>query len=486
MQIFSQTEGLLILAGYAVIVSAIVWFFSRGFSFTKLHFLVANREAGKIPAAFSIAATWIWAPALFVSAEKAYTQGWIGLFWFLVPNVACLILFSFFAERIRRLFPEGFTLSGYMRERHSARVQNVYLFALTGLAMCSFAVQLLAGGTIISMMSGLPYFWTTVLLAIIPIGYSLYSGLRASIISDFLVMVVMLVIGGGVVFGAVSVGGGLETIWQGLNGKTGTYTDLFSGDGLKVFLTFGIPVTIGLLSGPFGDQSFWQRAFAIKRSAVQSAFIIGAFVFGIVPLTLSVLGFLAAGMGMDVVNTSRVNMEVVMKLLPAWVVIPFTYLLLCGLVSTLDSNLAAIASLAGHDLHGKKASKDGFERRDVLRYSKGAMIVLAIGGIAIANIPGLTILYLFLFYGTLRSSTLLPTIITLLKKDVSEAGMFWGILVSLFVGLPIFAYGNLHKITLMIIGGSLTAVLASGLIVLMWSAYERRKIVIARSWNGFR
>ncbi len=479
MQIFSPFEGLAILAGYAAVISSIVWFFSRGFIFSKLSFLVAKREIGMVPAAFSIAAAWIWAPALFVSAEKAYTQGWIGLFWFLVPNMGCLILFSFFAKRLRELFPEGYTLSGYMRKRHSERVQNVYLVAFSGLAVCSFAVQLLAGGKIISSLTGLPYFWVTVLLALIPVGYSLYAGLKASIISDFLLMAVMLFLGGTVVLSAVSAGGGFEVVMNGMNGKSGTYTDLFSGDGLNVFLTFGIPVTIGLLSGPFGDQSFWQRSFAIKRPSVQPAFIASAFIFGAVPLMLSMLGFLAAGLGMDVKNTAQVNMETVSALLPVWVIIPFLFLLFSGLVSTLDSNLSALSSLSGHDVLSRvKRGVEEHDRKDVMGYSRWAMVALVIGGIAIANIPGLTILYLFLFYGTLRASTLLPTIITLLKKEVSEKGVYWGIIVSLTCGLPIFAYGNLNKIALMIIVGSLFTVLASGIITLAASAYEnwrRRK-----------
>jgi Na+/proline symporter len=276
-------------------------------------------------------------------------------------------------------------------------------------------------------------------------------------------MALILLIGFGVVLATINSSGGLEVVVSGLFGKTGTYTDLFSGDGLNVFYTFGIPVTIGLLSGPFGDQSFWQRAFAIKRKSVQPAFILAAFIFGVVPLTLSVLGFVAAGAGMDIKNTSQVNMEVVTAFLPTWVIVPFVFLLLSGLVSTLDSNLSAIASIAGHDLLERK--KTATNKSDILKYSKGSMVILVVGGIAIANIPGLTILYLFLFYGTLRASTLLPTIITLLKKDVSEAGVFWGVIISLTIGLPIFAYGNLHKIVPMIVGGSLFTVLASGITV---------------------
>lgn len=475
-QFLTPTEGLALLAAFAAAVSMVVWFFSRyEIASSKRYFLVANRLLPFIPAAFSIAAAWIWAPALFVSAEKAYTQGWVGLFWLLVPNVLCLIFFSFFAQKIRNLFPEGFTLSAYMKERYSKRVQNLYLLAFAGLATCSFAVQLLAGGKIVSAISGIPYFYTTVLLALIPIGYTMYSGLKASVLSDFFQMALILAIGGTVIPWAISAGGGMDVVVAGLSGKTGTFTSLFEGDGWNVFLTFGLPTTIGLISGPFGDQSFWQRSFAIKKESVGKSFVLAAFIFGIVPLSIGLLGFLAAGMGFKAANVSQVNLEVVMSLLPSWVSILFLCLLLSGLVSTLDSNLTSISSLAGHDVcERKNGANDGWkEDAQAMRYSRTAMAVLVVGGIAIANIPGITILYLFLFYGTLRASTLLPTIITLLKKNVSEWGMFYGIATSIAVGLPIFAYGNLNKITPLIVAGSLTTVLASGIITYVASMKKR-------------
>ena len=50
-----------------------------------------------------------------------------------------------------------------------------------------------------------------------------------------------------------------------------------------MFLGFGLPTAIGLISGPFGDQSFWQRVFSIKERYIGRAFLIGALVFGVVP-----------------------------------------------------------------------------------------------------------------------------------------------------------------------------------------------------------
>ena len=51
-------------------------------------------------------------------------------------------------------------------------------------------------------------------------------------------------------------------VWGGVSGG---FSDLFSGNGLMVTLSFGIPTTIGLLSGTFGDQMFWQQVFLCER-----------------------------------------------------------------------------------------------------------------------------------------------------------------------------------------------------------------------------
>jgi hypothetical protein len=48
---------------------------------------------------------------------------------------------------------------------------------------------------------------------------------------------------------------------------------------------------------------------------------------------------------------------------------------------------------------------------------------------------------------------------TLLNKKLNESGVFYGILVSILVGLPIFAYGNFNANPTWIVVGSLVTVL---------------------------
>lgn len=468
MELLTPAHGLILIGLYFLIMMGLTWRLAPRRGLGKEQFLVAGRSVGPWASAFSIAATWIWAPALFIAAQKAYTQGVAGLFWFTVPNVACLILFAYFARIIRRKMPRGYTLAGYMRERYSPRVQNLYLLQLVGLAVCSFAVQLLAGGKVVSVLTGLPFGTVTLLLAGTALSYSLLSGLRASVITDYAQMIFILAVLLLIVPWAVSNGGGWETVVAGLGGVSGRHGSVFDAE---VFLTFGIAVTIGLISGPFGDQAFWQRAFATEESKVRTAFVRGALIFAVVPLGMSLLGFLAAGRGMSVTDAELVNLATVRELLPAWTVIPFVFMLLSGLISTLDSNLCAVASLSGHDLAGRRG--EGGDDVRVIRFARAGMLLLALAALLIANAPGMKILYLFLFYGTLRASTLLPTILSLLTATVSERGVFWGIVLALSVGLPLFAIARLQGWDGLAIAGSVFTVSVSGLVAWVVSRWER-------------
>ena len=446
---------LIVLLAYAVVVfGATVLMTKKEGNVEK--FCVGNRDIGWGVSALSIAATWIWAPALFTSTENAYTKGFAGLFWFLVPNVLCLILFIPFAKRIREEMPEGITLSGYMYGKyHSKAVKNIYLFQLGALSALSTGVQLLAGSKILSMLTGIPFAAMTVIMAVIAFSYSQFSGIKASILTDAVQMVFMLAASIGFVAFGVKNGGGMETLVTGLGGAAGDAGSLFSKRGWEIFLGFGLPTTIGLISGPFGDQCFWQRAFCVRKDRIGRAFLVGALLFGIVPLSMGVLAFIGSGMGYVAVDTGIINFELISTLFPAWAIIPFLFMIVSGLLSTIDSNLCAVSSL----------TTDIFEKK-TLGKTKFAMILLLAVGIAVANIPGLTVTHLFLMYGTLRAATLLPTVFTLKGIKLTPQGVVAGIISALIIGLPIFGYGNIQGIAAYKTVGSLLTVILSGAVAL--------------------
>lgn len=453
--------GIVVLVVYALLMIFVTLIFTRRATSAE-SFHVADRRIGAPAAAMSIAATWIWAPSLFTSSEAAYTSGVPGFFWFLVPNVLCLLFFIPFAKRIRRQYPDGITLTGYMTEKYQSRkVKGIYSFQLGALAVLSTAVQLLAGGKTLSLLTGLPFWSMTFALALIAYSYSRFSGLKASVATDVVQLGIILLGGALLVFLGFQRAGGVDTVVKGLGSITGEFTSLTSASGIEVLLSFGLPTAIGLISGPFGDQCFWQRAFSIRETRIGRSFFGAAILFALVPIFMGTIGFLAAGTGFQASDPGMVNWEFVMSLLPSWVLVPFLFMIVSGLLSTVDSNLCAAASLTTDWM-----TKEGSEN---IRVSRTVMLALLGVAILIANIPGLTVTHLFLFYGTLRASTLLPTVMTLLGKRLSANGVFAGVLVSLCVGLPVFAYGNIAGVAMAKTAGSLITVLSSGVVALLAS-----------------
>ena len=221
-----------------------------------------------------------------------------------------------------------------------------------------------------------------------------------------------------------------------------------------MLLAFGVPTAIGLIAAPFGDQCFWQRAFSVRKDKMGRAFQLGALLFAVVPLSMGILGFIAAGSGYAAQDAGMVNFELVASLFPGWVMLPFLFMVISGLLSTTDSNLCAVASLTS-DFGGG------------MRAAKGSMLTLLVLANAIANIPGLAVTDLFLIYGALRATTMLPTVLTLKGKSLSAGGVTAGIVASLVIGMPIFVIGTVTGSAAMKTAGSLCALLLSGAICMV-------------------
>ena len=229
-------------------------------------FCVGNRNTGWVVSALSIAATWIWAPALFTSTENAYTKGFAGFFWFLVPNVLCLLFFIPFAKRIRGEMPEGITLSGYMYEKYqSEAVKNIYLFQLGMLSILSTGVQLLAGSKILSMLTGIPFAVMTVAMAAIAYSYSQFSGIKASMLTDAIQMVLMLAVSVCFVVFGIKNGAGLEIMIKGLGEPQEMLDHCFHREDGKYSSALACRLRSGSCRGRLGINVSGKGLFALER-----------------------------------------------------------------------------------------------------------------------------------------------------------------------------------------------------------------------------
>lgn len=437
--IFSQSTGLILIALYAVFVFMLTSWFAKGYSTGKEAFLVANRNVGFWQGAMSVGAAWIWAPGLFVAAQQGFNNGLAGVFWFSIGNFFALILFSFAIYRLREQYGEGFTLSQWFRTKYGRLVQLCVFLQMALYAIQGITINLFAGSKSVALLSGLSPLLVGALLVGIAFIYSYRGGMKATIGTDMVKIVAIWV---GMLIVAASVFGtvGFEPALAGIGGKTGQGTVLWGNELVNGLLFgFGIPTMLGHLASPWSDNAMYQNAFSMKKQYVRGAFVAAPFFWLILPIVGGLLGMTAAGLGYNVEGpqTQFINLYVMANVV-GWT-LPLIYLavVFAGLVSIIDTQLLSAANLTGNDIH------DSVGGGNAVKWGKWGMLGLATLGLLLANIPGLDLNTIFVFGKTLTLTFFVPIVLALLGGNLlTRQGFLAGAFVGLFIGAPVFIYGQ--------------------------------------------
>lgn len=466
----SSSQGLLLFIAYGMAILSLVVFTSRkkrGFK----DFLLMDRQLGIARGSLSMAVSWIWAPAVFICSLQAYTQGLPGVFWFTVPNILTFFVFAIFAVRMRKELPDGYTILDVFRHKFPGTKSAHFgaMIVAFGYQLGAIIINCVAGATLINLLSGIPFTSGVLLMGGLALSYSLISGLRASVISDVAQMLMILFIALIVVPWSISAAGGFGALSDGFGGVSGEYRNIFDG---SVAYTFGIAMTLGLISGPVADQMFSQRAFAAKKNALVKIFVIGGLLFGLVPITLSLLGFLGAS-GVEqklfsVDDPQMVGPVVVGFYLPKWALSMFAVMAFAGLTSTLDSAFSAVGSLSARNVSIDDVDIRG---REIFQARMG-MVVFAILGIGIALMQP-KLLWVFLIYGALASALFLPAFMTLFWDGMTGKGAAIGIFGGFAIGTPLSVYANVSGNTDLVVIAAIMSFFMSGALAYVFSALKR-------------
>ena len=437
--LFTQTQGLLIIGLYALVVFALTAWYAKGYSKDKESFLVANRRVGLLQGSMGIGASWIWAPGLFVAAQQGFNNGLAGVFWFSLGNFFSLILFSWGAVKIREKYGDGFTLSQWFRTKYGRFIQFLVFLQTMLYVFQAMTINLFAGGKSVTLLTGLSPLIVSILLTAIALVYSWRGGQKATMVTD---MVKIVVIWLGVTTVAVAVFGttGFDPVIAGIGGTTGQGADLFGNPFLwNLFLGFGIPTVLGHLASTWSDNAMYQTAFSVQKDKVRKSFLIAPLYWTILPVVGGMIGMLAAGLGyqLDKPDTGFVNLIVMANVVGPWLALLYLVVAFAGIISIVDTQITSGANLGGNDVHDTVGGKNP------VQWGRYAMIVVALGGITLANIPGLDLQQIFVFGKSLTLAFAIPIVMALLGNDfLTRAGFIAGGAVGVLVGMPYFIYGQ--------------------------------------------
>ena len=356
----------------------------------------------------SIAATWIWAPAIFISYQVSVTYGLIGALLFIIPNAATLPIYGYVAGKLRKNM-EGYTVGDIIRAR-AGKVQYRINISVTVLLLIFSCVAQLTGlvlilGKYLSLSNG----QIAALVSAVCFLYTFRHGLRSSVLSDFIKYLAMFLCGGFLVWHVLSSAPDIAILSPA------------SFDVRQCLLDFGIIMAANWLVALYPDQTFWQRTFSIKPARVFKTYLTGGILFALIPTFFAVMALVNAANGVMDKDVSAA--------ISAW---PYNMVLLVvvvgALLSTLDSNLCAVSSLVWHEfgLSDKSGRAAGM--------ASMAVALLLANGVYAAGIP---LLPLQLIYSTIRSSVGLGIVLMILDRFDARR-LFALTLFSVFALVPLF------------------------------------------------
>jgi urea-proton symporter len=411
----------------ALIVPAI--YYRKVWANDITNLLFANRSLSLISSALSINSHWFWAIAIFVSPAVAYNWGIIGLLWFVIPNALSLIIVAMLSRKIRDLYPDGFSLTEYIKEKYGSRIVSFYYIMFSAIALAGILLgftALFKFFSFIEISYAIDPIFIILIIGLITLMFTATGGIRTSILT-----------------------GSIQTIFW-LSFLTFVFFNLFSNDvqflssygknnlttifDFKFLTTFAIAFLITILVGATSHGMMWQKSFSMPKQNILPSYTIASVLFAVMVFMMGSLGLYASSQGLTIKTPDTSQLTTIQFLLGNTGLLIFGVLLIGQASTVIDSCLNYISSVA---------TKEWFKTEDV----KIARIVMIL---------------FFIFAWTL----------TWLKVEVWTIFMLMGVLrISMF--MPLFSVVNNFKIdTNLVFYPSIVAVLGS--LYMSWIARSEK------------
>ncbi|EEY90950.1 sodium:solute symporter family transporter [Acinetobacter lwoffii] len=395
-------------------------------------YMVSNGSIGFGMSAASMTATWIWAASFYAAASSGYTYGVSGALHYGLWG-ALMILFIYpFGKRFRELAPNAHTLAEIMHARHGNQSQMILAGSNIVGSVISLMVNFTAAGALVEILSPLSFIHGVLITGIGVLSYTLWSGFRSSVFTDFGQLVAMIVAAVIIIPTLFFTLGGPSLFQSGIHHLQPEQLDFFSK---TAFLEQGAPFFVAVLAYAIGNQTIAQRLFAVREDLIKPSFITATIGYAAIVIGLGMLGLLALFAGIQPIDGNLNNLipQMAATYLSPFMVALLFIMVIGALSSTADSDLSALSAIVMTDIYGKQIAKNSPDPKKMLFIGRMTMIVATMLGIVIATLK-FDILSMLIFVGALWGSIVFPVIVSLYWDKVNARAFNWS------VGLAFFSF----------------------------------------------
>ena len=433
--LISQSTSLSLVIVISLIFTVLGLYHSNKFKGIN-NYLTANRNIGLFSLTTSLVASALGAWILFGPAAAA-TWGGIGaVIGYALGTAFPMIFLIYLGKKIRTEFPKGSSLIEFMRKKFGKSLFKLILFMTIFYMFIFLCAEVTAVAVLINYISGTELWVTALIVLLATLTYTLYGGLRASIFTDNIQMIVigiLLLISISYILSYTGNAFSFEYIKQ-------KNPQLLSSSYIPSY-TAGLTFFIAVAATNLFHQGNWQRVYAAKNyKTLKQSLIISFFI--IIPIVFF-MGF--TGMVSYSIDPSqRPDLGFFTLLLKEQTQTLSLLIITLGLaltISTVDTLVNAISSLFVVD---GKATFNLSKKTDYLKLSKYFIIIISLVSFFIAS-KGFDILYLFLLADLFCCAFVYTVFYSFYNKDVNERTAYVAIIIGLVGGFLLFPFPDFSK-----------------------------------------
>ena len=258
INILSKTSSISIIILLSILFLVVGIFYSKNNKGIN-NYLVANRSIGTFSLTMSFVASALGAWILFGPASAA-TWGGIGaVIGYALGTAFPLFILIYLGKKFRKYYPNGKTLIEVIRIKFGKKLFKLILILSIFYMTIFLIAEVTAISLLINYISGTDLWISALIIISTSLAYTLYGGLRASIFTDniqFIILIILLLIVLGYLTSLYSNEFNLSFI------KTNK-SYLLSSNYLPNF-TAGLTFFIAVAATNLFHQGNWQRVYAAK------------------------------------------------------------------------------------------------------------------------------------------------------------------------------------------------------------------------------
>jgi Na+/proline symporter len=434
-QLISQSTALILVIVISLVFTILGLYHSRKFQGIN-NYLTANRNIGFFSLTTSLVASALGAWILFGPASAA-TWGGIGaVIGYALGTAFPMIFLIYLGKKLREEFPKGSSLIEFLRIKFGKSLFKLILLMMIFYMFIFLCAEVTAVAILINYISGTELWITALIILLATLTYTLYGGLRASIFTDNIQMIVIGVL---LIISAIYL----------INFNADQFNFSFINQQNPHLLsssyvpsyTAGLTFFIAVAATNLFHQGNWQRVYAAKDyDTLRKSLLVSFFIIIPIVFFMGFSGLVAISVDAKVIPDLGF-FSLLLKEQTEFLSLIIVTLGLALTISTVDTLVNAISSLIVVD---GKATFNLNKKTNYLLLSKYIMIFLSIIAFVIAS-KGFSILYLFLLADLLCCAFVVTVFYSFYDKNINEKTAYISIIIGLIGGLLLFPIPDFTK-----------------------------------------